>query len=195
MSPRRLSVATVILVGVSLGLSGPVVSAFGGYETAELAPPAQVVGWVGLGGELGPGLIAAYRPQVHVRVGIAPRLDVGLGTGFWVERNLASSAWLGVTGDLRYRLNRAPDLALGYRPPTIPVGGTSMGAIGIYVSHPFGAVTPYGRYRVDFGLSDDFDLAHEIALGVELDNPGRIPTIFALSWQDGVWVIGLAFRL
>lgn len=194
MSPRRLS-AILIIVGLSFVLTGPIVSAFGGYETAELAQPAQFVVRAGLGGELGTGLIAAYRPQAHVRVGIAPKLDIGVGTGLWIERNLASVAWLGVTGDLRYQLNRTPDLALGYTPPTIPFGGTSMGAIGLYASHPFGAITPYGRYRLNFGLTDDFDLAHDIAIGVELNNPGRIPTIFALSWQDGVWVIGLAFRI
>jgi len=104
-------------------------------------------------------------------------------------------AWLGVTGDLRYRLNDEPDLALGYTPPTFPFGGTSMGAIGLYLSRSFGALTPYGRYRLEFHLTDGFELTHAAALGVELDNPGRIPTILALSWQDGTWVLGLAFRL
>lgn len=190
---RRLQ-AVLILLSLGLILTGPAAHAFGGYETARLAPPGQFVVRVGLGGQLGSGLIGAYRPQAHVRVGIAPRLDVGLGTGVWIERNLASSAWLGVTGDLRYQLNRRPDVALGYTPPTIPLGGTSMGVIGLYLSQRFGTITPYGRYRLNFHLTDGFDLSHEIAIGMELDNPGRIPTIFALSWQDGVWVIGLAFR-
>lgn len=193
MTLRRLN-AVLVGLGLSLMLTGPIVGAFGGYETADLANPGHFTFRVGLGGQLGPGLIAAYRPQAHVRVGIAPKLDVGLGTGVWIERNLASAAWLGVTGDLRYQLNRTPELALGYTPPTIPLGSTSMGAIGLYVSQSFGTITPYGRYRLNFHLTDDFEPSHQVAIGMELANPGRIPTIFALSWQDGVWVIGLAFR-
>ncbi len=193
MSSRRLN---ALLVGWAIGLMvmAPSAHAFGGYETADLANPGEFVARIGLGGQLGPGLIAAYRPQAHVRFGIAPRLDVGLGTGVWVERNLASVVWLGVTGDLRYQLSRTPDLALGYTPPTIPFGGTSMGTIGLYASQPFGTLTPYGRYRVAFRLANGLTLSHDAAVGVELDNPGRIPTILALSWQDGTWVLGLAFR-
>lgn len=194
MSSHRCVAAAIVLLS-SFILTSPAALAFGGYETADLAPPGQFVGRIGLGGELGTGLIAAYRPQAHLRVGIAPRLDVGLGTGVWIERNLASVAWLGVTGDLRYQLNDSPDLALGYTPPTIPFGGTSMGAVGFYLSQSFGTLTPYGRYRLGFHLTDDFELSQEAAVGVELDNPGRIPTILALSWQDGTWVLGLAFRL
>jgi hypothetical protein len=194
VSSRRCVVGIIVLL-MSLILTSPLGRAFGGYETAEIAPPGRLIGRVGLGGQLGTGLIAAYRPQAHVRVGIAPRLDVGLGTGVWIARNLASVAWLGVTGDLRYRLNEAPDLALGYTPPTIPFGGTSMGAVGLYLSRPFGTLTPYGRYRLGFQLTDGLEVTHEAAVGVELDNPGRIPTILALSWQDGTWALGLAFRL
>ncbi len=194
MSSRRCVAAAIVLL-MSLILTSPLARAFGGYETADLAPPGQLVGRIGLGGELGTGLIAAYRPVAHLRIGLAPRLDAGLGTGIWIERNLASVAWLGLTGDLRYRLNEAPDLALGYMPPTIPFGGTSMGAVGLYLSRSFGTLTPYGRYRLGFHLSDDLELVHEAAVGVELDNPGRVPTILALSWQDGTWVLGLAFRL
>ncbi|MFB6286557.1 MAG: hypothetical protein ABEK03_08280 [Candidatus Bipolaricaulia bacterium] len=193
MSLRRLVVGLVSST-IALFLTAPTAGAFGGYETADLANPGEVVARVGLGGQLGPGLIVAYRPQVHVRVGIAPRLDVGLGTGVWVERNLASVSWLGVTGDLRYQLNRTPDLALGYTPPTIPFGGTSMGTIGLYASQSFGTLTPYGRYRLGFRLANGLALSHDAAVGVELDNPGRLPTILALGWQDGTWVLGLAFR-
>ena len=187
----------VPLLAVSLGwlVVAPMGSAFGGYETADVAAPGTFVVRAGLGAQLGPGLIAAYRPQAHVRVGIAPQLDVGLGTGFWIERNLASVAWLGVTGDLRYQLNRNPDIALGYTPPTFPFGGTSMGTVGLYASRSFGTLTPYARYRATFRLVDGFALSHEAAIGLELDNPGRVPAILALSWQDGVWGIGLAFRL
>lgn len=190
---RRPSIVFVALLFALIAVS-PTAGAFGGYETADLAPPGQWAFRVGLGAELGAGLIAAYRPQAHVRVGIAPRLDVGLGTGIWIERALTSAAWLGLAGDLRYQLNRAPDVALGYTPPTFPFGGTSMGAVGLYVSQPAGTITPFGRYRATFHLTDGFDLVHDASIGVELDNPGRIPAILALGWQDGVWVIGLAFR-
>lgn len=197
-SLRRFAVALVAL-GL-LGLSG---CFLGVYETAGIAPSGRLAfGWgVGALASWDAGL-AGYVTQLQARYGLVKRFDVGLAAGFRAASNFQNVEFVGVVGDLRYQLlgsdPRDPglDLSLGWTPGNFPLLGDIVGAGAVYLSKTYGALTPYGFYRgvVIMGADGKLRFSHQVAAGVEVANPGRVPALFELGWKDGLFLLGLAFR-
>lgn len=186
-------VVGLVLMGLAAGLSG---CFLGFYQTADTIPPGEYSLWWALGAVLATSEINfdSYVPQLRTRYGVASRIDVTLGAGLAVEQDLQNVAFLGITGDLRYRLIRAPDITLGFTPGSFPLFGHTLGAGTVYVSHPLGPFTPYGIYRLTFVLEDGLGLSHQAAWGLELDDSQGVPAVFEITWKDGRVMLGLAFR-
>jgi hypothetical protein len=187
----RLNLA-LILIGLLSGTTGCYLNV---YQAATTAPAGQFVFWWGLGGLITPAEgFLGYAPQLHVRYGILPRLDVGLGSGFLIAPDLAGVEFLGVVGDLRYQLLADPDFTIGWMPGSFPLGNV-LGSGALYLSRTFGTLTPYGVYRALVLLEEGgLSFSHQLSAGVEIANPEKLPAIFELSWKDGRFLLGLAFR-
>ncbi|GEM_PF-6617223 len=191
---------TLVALGLAAGLSG---CFLGVYETAGITPSGRVTfGW-GVGALLSwDSGLAGYVTQLQARYGIVKRFDVGLAAGFRAASNFQDVEFAGVIGDLRYQLlgsgpnDPGLDLSLGWMPGTFPLWGDVLGGGAVYLSRTLGTLTPYGFYRgiVRRGADGNLRFSHQVAAGVEVANPGRVPAFFELSWKDGLFLLGLAFR-
>lgn len=190
--PSLRWILSAALLATALGLGGCYLNI---YQTAATVPAGRFVSWWGLGGLLTPTEgFWGYAPQLHVRYGILPQLDVGLGSGLLIAPDLAGVEFLGLVGDLRYQLLADPDLSIGWMPGSFPLGNV-LGSGALYLSRTFGTLTPYGVYRALVLLEGGgLSFSHQLSAGVEIANPEKLPAIFELSWQDGRFLLGLAFR-
>jgi len=183
----------LLLIALAGGMGGCFLDV---YQTAATLPAGEWAFWWGFGARLAPGFeFVGFVPQLHVRYGLLPRLDVGVGTGFLVERDLRGFTFLGISGDLRYQLSSSPDLALGWMPGDFPFGGSLLSSGTLYLSQTFGTLTPYGAYRLRLLLEGGrVRFSHQVTLGVEVFNRPKVPAVFEAGWQDGRLMFGLAFR-
>jgi len=189
---NRVGLALLAVV-LSCGTGGCLLNV---YQTAATIPAGEWAFWWGLGARLAPGFdFEGVTPQLHVRYGLLPRLDIGLSTGFLLEEDLQGITFLGIRGDLRYQLYSSPDISVGWLPGDFLLGGDILSEATIYLSHTFRALTPYGVYRLRLLLeSVGLKFSHQATLGVEIFNRPKVPAIFEVSWQDGSFMLGLAFR-
>lgn len=196
----RRWLAVPLALGLAVGLSG---CFLGVYETGILTPSGQFAfGW-GVGGILsGETGLAGYVTQLQARYGLVSRFDVGVAAGFRAASNFREVEFAGVIGDLRYQLlgylpnDPGLDLSLGWMPGNFPLFGDVLGGGAVYLSKRFEELTPYGFYRgiVRMGEDGELRLSHQVAAGVEVANPERVPALFELGWKDGLFLLGLAFR-
>jgi len=200
LKSHRAWALSLSALGLILGLSG---CFLGVYETASIAPSGRFAfGWgVGALASWDAGL-AGYLTQLQARYGLPGRFDVGLAAGFRAASNFQDVEFVGVIGDLRYQLlgsdphDPGLDLSLGWMPGSFPLFGDVLGAGAVYLSRQFDELTPYGFYRgiVFMGEDGGLHFSHQVAAGVKVANPGRVPALFELSWKDGLFLLGLAFR-
>ncbi len=180
-----------LLICVSLVATGCFLNV---YQTARTVTPAELAFWWGLGALFSP--FEGLSPQLHVRYGLMPRLDLGLGSGFSINQSLQDAKFLGVVGDLRYQVHFSPDITLGLIPGSFPFFGDVLSGGAVYVSQSFGSLTPYGSYRFWLLLKEgDLALSHQATIGIEVFNRPRLPAIFELTWKDGRLMFGFAIRL
>jgi len=179
-----------ILIGLAAFASGCFLNS---YQTAATIPPGELIFWWGLGGPLTPDL--GFIPQIHVRYGLMPRLDVGLGTGLLLHRDLQGITFLGLVGDLRYQLRSSPDISIGLMPGDFPLLGETLSGGAVYLSQTFGPLTPYGVYRFRLLLREGgLSFSQQATIGLEILNRPRLPAILEISWQDGLLLWGFAIR-
>jgi hypothetical protein len=133
--------------------------------------------------------------QFSVRYGLFPRLDIGLGAGLAATGALRTIQPWALVGDVRYQLLDLPTVMLGWIPPNFPLGGVISGG-ALYISWPFGTLTPYGFYRVLMRMpaGGGVTLEPQGAVGLEIANPAKIPAIFELAWHRDLWLLGFAVR-
>lgn len=165
------------------------------FQAADTVDPGAFVFWSGLGTLLSSSLdFQGLAPQLHVRYGLTPRLDIGLGSGFSLDKDFQAQ-FLGVMGDLRYQLNASPAISIGMMSGNFPWGDVLSGG-AVYISQGFGSLTPYGVYRFWFLLEGgDLGFSHQLTIGVEIFNRPRMPAIFEVTWRDGRFLLGFALRL
>lgn len=187
----RLGLALLAVV-LSCGTGGCFLNV---YQTAATIPAGEWAFWWGLGAWLAPGFdFEGFAPQLHVRYGLLSRLDIGLSTGLLVGKDLQGLTLLGVRGDVRYQLCFSPDISVGWLPGDFLLGGSTLSEGTVYLSQSFGSLTPYGVYHLRLLLDPELRFSHQATLGVEIFNRPKVPAIFEVSWQDGRFMLGLAFR-
>lgn len=187
--------AAALGLSLILGLSGCFLNV---YQTADPVPPGQFTFWWGLSLGVAPSLDFDFQglmAQFSVRYGLFPRLDIGLGAGLAATGALRTIQPWALVGDVRYQLLDLPTVMLGWIPPNFPLGGVISGG-ALYISWPFGTLTPYGFYRVLMRMpaGGGVTLEPQGAVGLEIANPAKIPAIFELAWHRDLWLLGFAVR-
>lgn len=183
----------MMLISLSAMATGCFLNA---YQTAVTAPRGEWLLWWGLGASVTSEFdFVGFVPQLHVRYGLIPRLDIGLGSGFLLHKDLQGITFLGIVGDLRYQLRTSPDLSIGLMPGDFPFLGETLSGGAMYLSQTFGSLTPYGIYRFRLLLQQgELGFSHQATIGLEVFNRPRPPAIFEVSWQDGLFLLGFAIR-
>lgn len=186
---RRLAVAALLLLPLMLG--GCFLNVF---ETGDTLMPGRFAVLVGLGGQF-ISSPSQWAPQVHLRYGVARDIDLGLSTGLLYTPQTGQITPLGLVGDIRKQLNHHPDLTVGLGLGSLSFSNVLLGEGSLYLSQPFGTLTPYAAYRASLTLSSGgFDVIQQVAAGVAIENPARAPIFLEVAWREGQILIGFAAR-
>ena len=187
---RRLLVLGALLL-LPLTLGGCFLNVF---QTGETLPPGHFSWLLGLGGQF----IASpsqWASQLHLRCGIAPDTDLGVSSGLLITPQSGQITPLGLVADLRRRLHHRPAFTLG-----LGLGSLSFSSllsdISLYLSQPFGVLTPYAAYRASLTLSAAAgpEIIQQLAAGVAIENRNRTPIFLEISWREGQILLGFAAR-
>jgi len=187
--PRKLFVIFTLL-SLPLALGGCFLNIF---ETGDTLPPGRFAVLIGLGGQL-LSSPSQWAPQIHARYGAAPDIDLGLSTGLLYTPATGQITPLGIVGDIRKQLNHRPDITMGLGLGSLSFSGV-LGEGSLYLSQPFGTITPYAAYRASFALgSGGISTIQQVTAGVAIENPSRTPIFLEVSWREGQILIGFAAR-
>ena len=188
LAGRLLALGALLLLPLTLG--GCFLNVF---QTGETLPPGHFSWLLGLGGQF----IASpsqWAPQLHLRYGVAPDIDLGVSSGLLITPESGQITPLGLVADVRRQLHHRPDFTLG-----LGLGSLSFSSllsdISLYLSQPFGALTPYAAYRASLTLAPDgLGVIQQLAAGVAIENRNRTPIFLEISWREGQILLGFAAR-
>ncbi len=168
---------------------------------------ARTVGAGNLAFTVGAGLLSvqidestslSVTPQARLVVGLGDAVDLGLQTGALIPFNGGEPGWLGLIGDLKFRLFDEPGafaLAMGFG------GGYSVeylgwGVFGEILFDSNARVFPvYLAYQPGIPLAGDFTLLHHLAAGIKLRLSNEARILLQADYRTGIWSFGMALEV
>lgn len=168
---------------------------------------ARTIGAGNLAFTLGAGLMSvqvdeniamSVTPQARLAFGVTNGVDLGLQTGAMFPFSGGEPGWLGVIGDLKFRLFDQRDafaLAMGFG------GGYSVeflgwGAFGEILFDSNVRVFPvFFAYQPSVPLSGDFAVLHHLAAGLKLRLSNQARILLQADYRTGIWSIGMALEI
>jgi len=140
-------------------------------------------------------------PQARLTVGLADAVDLGLQTGALIPLSSGDPGWLGLIGDLKFRLFDEPDafaLALGFG------GGYSMEYVGagwgifgeIFFDSNLRVLPIFFSYQPGFGIGgDSITLLHHLTGGLKLKLSDQARLLLQADYRSGLISVGLAVEV